>query len=179
MAATRDDMLRAAALPPDDGSLDQAVADLDSKLAAWSGAILRAQTALKDLATARKDDAPVASPEAPAPVTPSARIDSRPVTKRAPVPDVSTPPTPATVPAPAGPSPARVDAPAPAAPVPNPAPAEDEALLASLDPETVRKIQVLRRLSNNKKSVRELLEKVQSTPSPPAAPPVKKSFWRR
>lgn len=58
---------------------------------------------------------------------------------------------------------------------------EDEALLASLDPETAKAIRIMRRLSVEKKSVRELLEEYEASRSAetPAAEKHKKSWWSR
>jgi hypothetical protein len=57
----------------------------------------------------------------------------------------------------------------------------EEALLASLEPEMAKKVQVLRRLSNNKKSVEELIAQIKaSTEAKPAddGKTKKRSFWR-
>jgi len=57
---------------------------------------------------------------------------------------------------------------------------EDEALLASLDPETAKAIRVMRRLSFENKSVRELLEEHKQTRNgSESAEPRKKSWWSR
>jgi hypothetical protein len=57
---------------------------------------------------------------------------------------------------------------------------EDEALLASLDPETAKAIRVMRRLSIEKKSVRELLEEYKATNAGHTpADNRKKSWWSR
>lgn len=69
-----------------------------------------------------------------------------------------------------------------AEPEPRPATAEtgeDEALLASLDPETAKAIRVMRRMSGGRKSVRELLEQYGATPPPSRSEPAKKSWFRR
>lgn len=69
------------------------------------------------------------------------------------------------------------------APAPPPRPViseEDEALLASLDPETAKAIRVMRRLSDQQKSVRELLEEymnIRSSQDP--AEQRRKSWWSR
>ncbi len=57
----------------------------------------------------------------------------------------------------------------------------EEALLASLEPEMAKKVQVLRRLSNNKKSLEELIAQIKaSTEAKPSddGKPKKRSFWR-
>lgn len=57
----------------------------------------------------------------------------------------------------------------------------DEALLASLDPETAKAIKVMRRLSPDHKSVKELLAEYEANrpAQPPAAQPKKKSWFSR
>ncbi|MFA5863440.1 MAG: hypothetical protein WC975_02000 [Phycisphaerae bacterium] len=150
-----DEISKTGALPADDGTMAKALADLDAKLEAWSGAITHAQTSLKSLITQQntQQTKPAVSRE---------RVIAQ--TRN---PSAASPPNPPKI----------------AEPVKEkalPSPNEDEALLASLDPETARKIQVLRRLSGNTKSVRELLEKHSVTAStPPATPSNKKNFWRR
>jgi hypothetical protein len=57
---------------------------------------------------------------------------------------------------------------------------EEEALLASLDPETVKAIRVMRRLSCESKSVRELLQEYKaSRQEANASKPEKKGSWLR
>ncbi len=58
---------------------------------------------------------------------------------------------------------------------------QDEALLASLDPEAAKAIKVMRRLSPDRKSVKELLAEYEANRSaqPPAAQPKKKSWFSR
>lgn len=56
--------------------------------------------------------------------------------------------------------------------------AEDEALLASLDPETAGVLRVKRRLTGGRKRVKELLEEYQATHGKPADAPRKKSWWK-
>jgi hypothetical protein len=57
---------------------------------------------------------------------------------------------------------------------------EDEALLASLDPETAKAIRVMRRLSIEKKSVRELLAEYTHTRSDQdPAEGRRRSWWSR
>ena len=77
----------------------------------------------------------------------------------------------------AAPEPA-LTAPSPAAP--QASREEDEALLASLDPETAQAIKVMRRLSFEHKSVRQLLEEYeQSRQSQDSTEGKKKSWWSR
>lgn len=56
---------------------------------------------------------------------------------------------------------------------------DDEVFLASLDPETARAIRVMRRVSADEKSMRELLEEYKAKPSARPAAPVqsKKKSW--
>lgn len=70
----------------------------------------------------------------------------------------------------------RADA-SPAAP-----PLDGEALLATLDEDTANAIRVKRRLTHGRRSVRDLLEELRSTPAPAAAeaaPAQKKPRWWR
>lgn len=61
-----------------------------------------------------------------------------------------------------------------------PAKDSDEAMLASLDPETAKAIRIMRRVSPVKRSVKELLEEYQAgRSSRPAAVAPKKSWWTR
>ena len=77
---------------------------------------------------------------------------------------------------PAADPPAEPDAPPPSEPDEE----DDEALLASLDEETAGAIRVMRRLSADKKSVRELLHQYQaSLGDQNAAPPRKKGRFLR
>ncbi len=57
--------------------------------------------------------------------------------------------------------------------------AEDEALLATLDPETARAIRVMRRVSADEKSIKELLAEYKAKPaaSPTSAVQAKKKSW--
>jgi len=85
---------------------------------------------------------------------------------------------------------ARMETPVPAAPVGPaaepvgrraPASGNDEALLASVDPEVAKAIRVRRRLNPNGKSVAELLAEYQANPPAPKAeePRKKSSWWKR
>lgn len=72
-------------------------------------------------------------------------------------------------------------APSAEAPAAKPAESDDETLLASLDEETAKAIRVMRRLSNNRRSVRDLLAEYQSKPPGKSAEPSakSKSWWSR
>jgi hypothetical protein len=178
MNATVEDILQKVRIPKDDGRLNQALAELDSKLAAWSGAIQHTQSSLRDIIRHQ--------PVPPAEESVSARIES---IEESPSNAGKEQPAPAatedsTVPENTGVCKVSKEPEIPAA---TPAPAastdsggDDEALLATLDPKTAQRIQVLRRLSGQKKSVRELLEThhMGSAPTVPTQPN-KKGFWRR
>ena len=58
---------------------------------------------------------------------------------------------------------------------------EDEALLAELDEETARQIRVKRRLCNNERSVRELLDELQGEhePGETRSQQQRNRWWRR
>ncbi len=166
MNATVSDMYPLS-LALDDGRLDEALADLNSKLTAWSGAISHAQSLLIE----RLRHEPITSVHPPIHAScSSVQVAEEPTFQET---EDSTPELP------------HDDTTSPAAPIAeNPAlvstSPEDEALLATLDPDTVLKVQVLRRLSNYRKSVRELLEKHHiSQPASDPGQAKKKSFWRR
>jgi myosin heavy subunit len=67
--------------------------------------------------------------------------------------------------------------PEPKAPVPETN--EDEALLASLDPETAKAIRVMRRMGGGRKSVRELLQQYQNARATARNEATRKSWFRR
>ncbi len=178
MNATVEDILQSVRIPEDDGRLNKALADLDSKLAAWSGAILNAQTSLRDIVQHQPD--PVVEE------IPATRTEPIKKTTAEPRIETSAPPAAAEGVKPPAEAPAckiskepEIIGESPVATAPT-EPGDDEALLATLDPETAKRIQVLRRLPGQKKSVRELLEKHRMA-SPPTVPtqPSKKSFWRK
>ncbi len=160
-------------LPPNDGSLDRALAELSTKLDTWSGAMQNIENTLRnkvECVTARREG--VIQAETKSAPKPEARPkgESKPTLVDQPVSSrLESPLTSGTVTC-------------EVASAATTSTAEDEALLASLDSETAGKIRILRRLSNNKSSVRELLERLRATanrPSPTAEEPKKKSFWRR
>ncbi|HSW46604.1 MAG TPA: hypothetical protein VLM89_13650 [Phycisphaerae bacterium] len=70
---------------------------------------------------------------------------------------------------------------APEDPTASPKDAADEALLASLDPETARTIRVMRRVSPIPESVEELLQEYEAglASTPPAEKPKRKSWFSR
>ena len=185
-------------LPRDDGSIERALAGVESKLAAWSAAMVDAQTALAQAAEA-------CAPRA------SAAKEPQPVwgeTRGGPVEDL-----PAVGEANQGPQvvgelqrdsgaaagedkvPGRRPESEPGSPTGDEpggsrspgetgesgSPAEDEeALLASVDEETAAAIRIMRRLAPHRRSVRELIEQYQSTrPLPAAAQPKRRSWWTR
>jgi hypothetical protein len=130
-----------AALPRDDGSLAQALGALEAKLSGWVAAMRETQALLLRGA---KIIAPEPQKLEGAALfvrdgsTPRAASSADEAPRRPPA--IKTEPPPATQ---------AVDA-------------EDEALLQSLDPETANFIRVKRRLTGNRRSVRELLEEFQA-----------------
>jgi len=145
-------------LPSDDGRLEQVLAELDSKLTAWSGAISHAQSVV--IERLKRE---------PRSTHPSISSDSSPHE------EIQIPST-----EPISTTPAEPTLSAHAINTGTPLTAEDEAILATLDTDAVLKVQVLRRLSNYTKSVRELVEKYQlGNPEPETGTSMKKSFWRR
>lgn len=192
-------------LPPQDADIRHALADVEARLSAWTAAIAAVQDSLpsgtppgsaEDESTPSvaapgtalsnpSAEIPSAAPEqAKAPMTASAAVEPSPAspagTKDAPIPKNSQPPAapvpPAEHTAPHRGTKARQKAPA----IKAPSKEDDEALLASLDPETAKAIRIMRRLSFEKKSVRELLEEYKATNSGPGpADNQKKSWWSR
>jgi hypothetical protein len=159
--------------PPASEDIRRALADVDARLSAWVAAVAGAKPAEPQRAEAQ----PAASPS-PQKVEPAA-VQPLPVVAEAPAPvaeviaaqvqAVEPPPAPAE-PEPTAPSPAARDA----------TREEDEALMASLDPETAQAIKVMRRLSFEDKSVRQLLEEYEQTrQSQGASDNRKKSWWSR
>ena len=55
----------------------------------------------------------------------------------------------------------------------------DEALLASLDPETAQAVRIMRRMNVAGKSVRELVEEYQASKAGQAPAAAKRSWWKR
>ena len=143
-----DEILKSVAPPSEDTGLSQALADLDSKLAAWSGAINSAQTSIKKMI----EDKPKPTVKT---ALPTVQIKQKKY-----LPPVEKQETASTA-------------------------DDDEKVLATLDVATAQKIQVLKRLNGNRKSVRELLELYQanSTNKNSAAKICdqsgRKKFWRR
>lgn len=130
-----------------------------------------------------RDESAVA-PEAPGGVDDAAVSAARPPAKRKrteKTPVVRAPDTTTTDASPSPPvDPLAEQAPATgAAPAPDAA-AEDEALLAQLDPETANALRVKRRLTGNRKSIRQLLDEMQASGGPGTPPPAAKSkrWWR-
>jgi hypothetical protein len=178
MGTTERDIL--VEIPRDDGGIGEALADLQTRIAAWTQAIGQVHNSLTAAVT-RAAEAP-APAEAPKVVElpPSNRPAAATAGKR----PASAAPAPVSKTGEAAPSepklrpskikkligskggttnPADLDRFAfkeetPPEPQQPATVDEDEALLASLDPKKAREIRIKRRLCNNKKSVRELLE---------------------
>ncbi len=125
-----------------------------------------------------------AAPTAPGGVDDAAELTVGPRAKRrgtekAPV--VRLPDVPTTDASPSPPAdPVAKQAPATGAGPVSDAAAEDEALLAQLDPETANALRVKRRLTGNRKSIRQLLDEMRASGGPGAVPPAAKSkrWWR-
>ena len=180
---------RIAALHADDGVIEQGLAELDARLAAWLVAMREGQTALLSgvrqvIATSETDSAAEHPPPADDEPEPSAALQrgsglfrqdrenesslgtGEPETKHE---SGKTGPDPLpseTVPADNEVVAPKVD--------------DDEALLSSLDLETANAIRVKRRLTGNKRTVRELLGEMQSGRAHGKEADVqRKRWWRR
>jgi len=162
-------MFRSIQLPPDDGSIEKALSDLDSKLAAWTEAANKTRAHVtqvpqdvednedKDKAIDRADSGPVIEPnvvsasdtavESP-PSDEPIQVTSKPEDLS--LKDDTTLSNPH--------NPPKDD---PPCELPSDVEDEDDKLLESLDDEVVSQIRVLRRLPENKKSVRELLSELE------------------
>jgi hypothetical protein len=180
MNATVEDILQRVRIPEDDGRLNDALADFNSKLAAWSGAIHHAQSSLRDILRYQlgspTEELDFSRVEGIA-ESPSEIEAEQPAPSSEEKVSVSQEPCVETIKAVEVETPVLVESAKPSEPIND---NDDETLLATLDPETAKRIQVLRRLSGQKKSVRELLEKHQMTTAPSVPnQPSKKSFWRR
>lgn len=165
-------------LPPDDGSIEQALAEVNAKLAVWSDAMNRAQTALSGTAE------PGSSPGAEAQTAQDRAAQAHLVKTREPKSSPRECPDPRDTGG-EGLDPQAADEPedsslcGPEQPAQPPA-EDDEALLQSLDTETANAIRIQRRLSPNKRSVRELLEEYEATRSSTAVTGEgKRSWWTR
>jgi hypothetical protein len=155
------------ALPPANEDIRLALAEVDARLSAWVAAMTAAHAALAERSCAQTVAAQPPVQQAPAPpkaeTVPAERAPVTPVVSPEPQPEPE-------------PEPETRQAPAPAA---DHSREEDEALLASLDPETAKAIRVMRRLSFEKKSVRELLEEYTQSgqPQEKAEQRQRKSWW--
>lgn len=192
-------------LPPEDGRIDQALQELDAKLDAWAQTILATEASLKGLVSSQKAEesrdlagedqaqpevtareaqeeteveplAGITGLEEPEPVEVEAETEPEAAQESRLNPEESGE---ARAAEPAISETAALEPAVPEEPAGDAQ--EDEALLASLDPSLVKKIQVLRRLTSKKRSVRELLEQVKASAAEAPAPVEhkKKSFWRR
>jgi hypothetical protein len=184
-------------LPPEDDRIDQALRELDAKLDAWAQTILDTEAGLKALSssTSSGESGEVAiADDAKSNITEN-EIETQPLAENTllndAAPEKAEPEIVDEIPLnlekpsepqqPMAQSPLIMESVA-AEPVESDSTKEeDEALLATLDPDTLKKIQVLRRLTSKKRSVRELIEQVKASASGAPAPVEnkKKSFWRR
>jgi hypothetical protein len=198
-------------VPSDGGAITTALASLDERLTAWGVAMREACRQLTDAASrrtpvaAQEPDA-AAAPAAHAPAAePSSRLEPPPpVVVQPTVVEINAEPkspaapsgrveTAGAQPAVMTPSQETASATTPAtstesasAAAPEPvkvlsAAEQDEALLATLDPETAKAIKVMRRLSPEHKSVKEWLAEYKASGSaqPPVAQSKKKSWFSR
>jgi len=195
-------------VPPEDGSIEQALAELDGKLGAWRAAMRAAEARFAEMSAGSPHGVETADPvEEDQPAPRDADSEPRAVTAEpgADAGDGDTEPKcseagPAFVEARAGARPVEdakeahgsVTA-ATAQPVAAEAESEtasdptrdgsedaDAALLDTLDPETAKAIRVMRRLTPARKSVRELLREYQAGQAKEqAAQPQKKSWFLR
>ena len=160
-----------AEVPPEDGTIATALADLDHKLAAWERAVADVHATLGESAN-RAAVAPeqVASEKAAAASSLPVEVEERAVSSVPLIPSVADVDFDAPLTAPvsgalaeeaanlAEAAAAEADATATRVAAQAAAAAEeDERLLASLDPKKAKAIRIRRRLSNNSRSVRELL----------------------
>ena len=184
------------ALPPPTANEDirRALADVDARVSAWAAAVSGSNPEELERAVAKPASSPSSKPvepvaEPPAPVvakTPAKVVAAPAKVAVAPAKVVATPAKVVKAPAQVAPPPA------PAKPEPKPEPAapplatqkssreEDEALLATLDPETAQAIKVMRRMTFENKSVRQLLEEYeQARQTQGTSESRKKSWWSR
>jgi len=191
-----------AALREGDALVAGALTELEAKLAQWLSAMREGQAVISD-GLGRLDDAP-ATPEprralpedahepaeAPADETPAAdaveAVVEQPVTAAAPVddePEAEVESVGGMFQMPsddAGRETEQNVAGAAGDNVEPPEPEDDETLLASLDDETAAEIRVKRRLCNNRRSVRELLEEMKNEkPAQDEKTRQRKSWWRK
>jgi hypothetical protein len=182
-------------LPPKEDGIEQALSELDAKLSAWTSAMRGAQEKLRRMLSESADVS-----------TPTSKFSGRVIASaRETVPDeiseMNAAPAATPEPVEASIEMERVETPAnevvapkrhgirPMGPVVEEEEeesvldkqrGEDEALLATLEPEVARKIRVIRRLNPEGKSIHELLEEIRVNPAAPeASPPQKKSWFGR
>ena len=183
------------ALPPSTANEDirRALADVDARLSAWAAAVAGSKPEEPQRAEAQPASSPSAKPVEPVAEPPAPAVAKTPAKAvAAPAPVVAKAPAKVVKAAAPGVPPPVAAKPAPSAAPAKPEPAaappvaqkssreEDEALLASLDPETAQAIKVMRRLSFEQKSIRQLLEEYQqSQQSQDSSEHKKKSWWSR
>lgn len=179
---------RIAALHADDGVIEQSFAELDARLVEWLVAMREGQTALlvgvrQVIATPETDSAAEHPPPADDEPEPNAALQRgsglfRQDRGNESSLDTGGPETehesgktgPDPLPSETAPADSEVAA---------PKVDDDEALLSSLDPETANTIRVKRRLTGNKRTVRELLDEMRSgRTGGKEADPQRKRWWR-
>jgi hypothetical protein len=167
---------RMAALRTDDGLIEGAVAELNTKLAAWVAAMRRGQAALLDDGV-RVSAAPTGEACSKQPTASCEQRHGTAIRRGGKLFAGQVPTSTA----------AEYHRPTSGAPTPaltheaaSPADDDDEALLAGLDAETASAIQVKRRLAGNQRSVRELLDEIRSEESAAKqAESERTRWWRR
>jgi hypothetical protein len=164
-----------AAVVANDGAIEGALAELDTKLAAWLAAMREGQAALLEVGTPAACASEESRPPEAAAAADSDQKPSGAGRRGSKLFQGQVPRVPAT----------RCDHQMSKTPALPPVDEtalskDDEALLASLDAETAGAIQIKRRLTGNKRSVRELLEEIQSEPTPVRDSDLdRRRWWRR
>ncbi len=166
-------------LPTDDGGIAQALSQLDAQLDEWIGALRDGVATMAEVARQPAPDLQFPEPEpapepepvqaAPEPAPPVEVAPEQPVVEPvAEAPTIEVPAVTETKPAkkrgrkPAKPKTKQAEPEPSAEPTPiGEGEDPDEALLDSLDPDTAKAIRVKRRLTGNKRSVRELLDELE------------------
>jgi hypothetical protein len=162
-------------VPQEDGAIQEALADLDTKLAVHAAAVRDTEARLREIA----EKADIAAPRM-AQVAPQEEIPPQTSVTRVPLQRLKDAParTPAESAKPAEPP---IEKTAPCEPEPgSAAQSHEEALLASLDEETRQSIRMMRRLNPNgsMQALLKQIEKLKVAPGP-AAKPAAKSWFRR
>jgi len=170
-------------LLPDDGTIEQALVELDLKMSAWTGAMAEALTAIREAVVPHQERSLDDGGKQ------EAIENDEPEPTRAEAPSVSVHDAKMTETAACSPADKtrvaerlaeyRAGADVDVSTDPQAESEEEKALLASVDGQIAKRVRVRRRL-NPHKSVQELLEECKSSTSKPAVErPRKVSWWRR